>query len=147
MNFIHQFPGALSPGVTTPDANSDYTLNVTSFYARDAIDITNWLQIIGGVRFDRFDKSALDKNTNTNRTLVNNNVSPQAAVIVKPMENMSVYADNRIHGHVLPSASRLQQPAGSTLLLTSVRFVLVFLSNARIETIEAHAANDLKSAF
>jgi catecholate siderophore receptor len=92
VNFIHQFPGALSPGVTTPDANSDYTLNVTSFYARDAIDITNWLQIIGGVRFDRFDESALDKNTNTNRTLVNNNVSPQAAVIVKPMENMSVYA-------------------------------------------------------
>ena len=91
VNFIHQFPGALSPGVTTPDANSDYTLYTTSAYARDTIEITRWLQIIAGARFDRFDKSALDKNTNINRSLVNNNVSPQAAVIVKPIENLSLY--------------------------------------------------------
>ena len=91
VNFIHQFPGALSPGVTTPDANSDYTLYTTSAYARDTIEITRWLQIIAGARFDRFDESALDKNTNINRSLVNNNVSPQAAVIVKPIENLSLY--------------------------------------------------------
>ena len=91
VNFIHQFPGALSPGVTTPDANSDYTLYTTSASARDTIEITRWLQIIAGARFDRFDESALDKNTNINRSLVNNNVSPQAAVIVKPIENLSLY--------------------------------------------------------
>jgi catecholate siderophore receptor len=89
--FIHQFPGALSPGVTTPDANSDYTLYTTSAYARDTIEITRWLQIIAGVRFDRFDESALDKNTNIDRSIVNNKVSPQAAVIVKPIENLSLY--------------------------------------------------------
>ena len=43
------------------------------------------------MRFDRFDKSALDKNTNINRSIVNNKVSPQAAVIVKPIENLSLY--------------------------------------------------------
>ena len=91
VNFIHQFPGALSPGVTTPDANSDYTLYTTSAYARDTIEITRWLQIIAGARFDRFDESALDKNTNINRSIVNNKVSPQAAVIVKPIENLSLY--------------------------------------------------------
>ena len=49
------------------------------------------MQLIGGARYDRFDESALDRNTNTNRSLVNSKVSPQAAVIVKPIETVSVY--------------------------------------------------------
>jgi catecholate siderophore receptor len=89
--FIHQYPGAFSPGVATPDSNSKYLLYTTSAYARDTIEITRWLQLIGGARFDRFDESALDMNTNTNRTLINNKVSPQGAVIVKPIENLSIY--------------------------------------------------------
>ncbi|MGB6349400.1 MAG: TonB-dependent receptor, partial [Pseudolabrys sp.] len=66
-------------------------LYTTSAYARDTIEIARWLQLIGGARFDRFDQSALDMNTNTKRTLINNKVSPQAAVIVKPVENLSIY--------------------------------------------------------
>ncbi|MEA2925211.1 MAG: catecholate siderophore receptor, partial [Alphaproteobacteria bacterium] len=91
INFVHQFPGAFSPGVTTPDSNSNYTLNTQSFYARDTIEFTRFLQIIAAGRFDRFDESALDMNTNTNRNRVDNFVSPQAAVILKPAENLSIY--------------------------------------------------------
>lgn len=91
VNFIHQYPGAFSPGVTTPDSNSKYLLYTESAYARDTIEITRWLQLIAGARYDRFDESALDMNTNTNRTLVNSKVSPQAAVIVKPIDNLSIY--------------------------------------------------------
>jgi catecholate siderophore receptor len=89
--FIHQYPGAFSPGVSTPDSNSKYLLYTQSAYVRDTIEITRWLQLIGGARFDRFDESALDMNTNTNRNLVNNKLSPQAAVIVKPVDNLSIY--------------------------------------------------------
>ncbi|MFZ0093980.1 MAG: TonB-dependent siderophore receptor, partial [Pseudolabrys sp.] len=91
VTFIHQYPGAFSPGVTTPDSNSKYLLYTQSAYARDTIEITRWLQMIAGARYDRFDESALDMNTNTNRGLVNNKVSPQAAVIVKPIDNLSIY--------------------------------------------------------
>ena len=38
--FVHQFPGALSKGVTTADSNSKYRLNIESAYARDTIEIT-----------------------------------------------------------------------------------------------------------
>jgi len=89
--FIHQFPGAFSPGVSTPDSNSDYLLYTASAYVRDTIEITRWLQVIAGARYDLFNESALDMNTNTNRSLINNKVSPQAAVIVKPASNVSVY--------------------------------------------------------
>src|SRR5262249_26066544 len=45
-----------------------------------------------GVRFDRFDLSVLDQNINNHLGRTDNLVSPQAALIVKPRENLSVYA-------------------------------------------------------
>lgn len=120
--FIHQYPGALSPGVTTPDANSDYTLYTTSLYVRDTVEITRWLQIIGGARFDRFDESALDNNTNTNRTLINNLVSPQAAVIVKPIENLSFYGAYSVS--YLPAAGdQFSALTNGTMILAPQKFV------------------------
>lgn len=73
------------------DSNSAYRLDIASAYARDTVEITRWLQVIGGGRFDRFDISALDQNTGINRARVDRMVSPQAAVIVKPVDNVSFY--------------------------------------------------------
>ena len=77
---------------TASDANSKYTLNTQSGYVRDQIDVTRWLQLIGGVRYDRFDIAALDMNTNTNRARVDEKMSVQGAVIVKPVDNVSIYS-------------------------------------------------------
>lgn len=78
-------------GVASPDSNSKYSANIQSAYVRDTIEVTRWLQLVGGVRFDRFDESALDQNTNINRERVDNLASPQAAVIIKPRDNLSFY--------------------------------------------------------
>jgi catecholate siderophore receptor len=91
VNFIHQFPGGFSPGVTAADSNSKYQLNIESAYAQDQIEVTRWLQFIAGARFDRFEFSATDENTAIFRTRTDNTVSPRAAVIVKPVDNVSVY--------------------------------------------------------
>lgn len=91
VNFIHHFTGGNADGVANPDAFSKYTLNTQSAYVRDTIEITRWLQIIGGVRYDRFDLTALDQNTNTQRGRVDEKLSPQAAIILKPVENLSIY--------------------------------------------------------
>lgn len=85
VSFNHIYGGA------SPDAFSKYTLNTQSGYVRDTIEITRWLQIIGGVRYDRFDLTALDQNTNTQRIRVDEKLSPQAALIIKPVDNVSVY--------------------------------------------------------
>jgi catecholate siderophore receptor len=58
---------------------------------RDTVEITRWLQLIGGARVDRFDLTATDQNSNTTRARVDTKVSPQAALIVKPIQNLSVY--------------------------------------------------------
>ena len=92
VNFVHHYSGTgNTDGVTTADSNSKYRANAQSAYARDTVDITKYLQLIGGVRLDRFDENALDQNTNTNRNRVDTMLSPLAAVIVKPIENLSLY--------------------------------------------------------
>jgi catecholate siderophore receptor len=91
VNFIHHSTGPNPDGVATPDANSKYATNIQSVYLRDHVEVTPWLQLIGGVRFDRFDLSALDQNTNTNRERIDNMVSPQGAIILKPRQNLSFY--------------------------------------------------------
>jgi catecholate siderophore receptor len=92
VKFIHQVNSDFSNGVTSQDSNSKYRLNTQSAYARDTIDVVPWLQLIGGVRFDRFDMSATDLNPDgVNRSRVDNMWSPQGAIIIKPVENLSWY--------------------------------------------------------
>ena len=73
------------------DANSKYRLNIASGYAQDQIEVTRWLQFLVGARYDSFDLSALDQNTNTLRNRVDEKISPRAAVIVKPIDTLSLY--------------------------------------------------------
>jgi catecholate siderophore receptor len=73
------------------DANSKYRLNIASGYAQDQIEVTRWLQFLVGARYDSFDLSALDQNTNTLRNRVDEKISPRAAVIVKPIDTVSLY--------------------------------------------------------
>jgi catecholate siderophore receptor len=102
VNFIHQLPGQFSPGVSAADSFSTYTLFTDSAYAQDQIEITRWLQLIAGARYDRFDFGATDQNTGIFRRRVDDTVSPRAAVIVKPVDNVSVYTAYSIS--YLPSA-------------------------------------------
>ncbi len=73
------------------DANSKYRLNIASGYVQDQIEATRWLQFFLGARYDSFDLSAFDFNTNINRSRVDEKVSPRVAIIVKPVDNLSVY--------------------------------------------------------
>jgi catecholate siderophore receptor len=73
------------------DANSKYRLNIASGYVQDQIEATRWLQFLLGARYDSFDLSAFDFNTNINRSRVDEKVSPRVAIIVKPIESLSIY--------------------------------------------------------
>jgi catecholate siderophore receptor len=91
INFIHHPTAINTDGVTAADSFSNYRLNVQSAYAQDQIDVTRWLQLIAGLRYDRFDMNATDENTGIFRQRTDNTLSPRAAVIVKPVDNLSLY--------------------------------------------------------
>lgn len=73
------------------DANSKYRLNIASGYAQDQIELTRWLQLFVGARYDSFELSALDLNSSISRSRVDEKVSPRAAIVVKPIDDLSIY--------------------------------------------------------
>ena len=121
VTFVHHFTGVNADGVTTPDSNSRYGLNIQSAYVRDTVEISRGLQVIGGARFDRYDMSAVDMNTNTSRNRVDNLVSPQAAVIIKPIDAMSVYTAYSI-SYLPASGDQFSSLTNGTLILQPQKF-------------------------
>jgi catecholate siderophore receptor len=80
------------------DARNQTKLNIAAVYAQDQIELTRWLQVIGGVRFDRFDLGYVNLNGQNAATFgqtfgrIDNLVSPRIGVVIKPVEQVSYYA-------------------------------------------------------
>ena len=96
---------ALSPTTFQPvtftglatDARNRTDLDVAAAYVQDQIELTRWLQFIGGARLERFDLHYVNRNAQSASfgqefSRVDNLVSPRAGVVVKPVEPVSLYA-------------------------------------------------------
>ncbi|MGH1570061.1 TonB-dependent receptor [Methylobacterium sp. P31] len=86
----------------TTDANSRYNLGVAAVYAQDQIDITDWLQLVGGLRYDHFDFSSTDRRTLLTNTRVDDPISPRAGLVLKPLPNLALYTSYSVS--YLPSS-------------------------------------------
>lgn len=102
ISFVFSDP-LVVPAVSFPVFNRDRQSNVKflSFYAQDQIDIGEFVKIVGGIRYDRFDINVTDRievndgAADGNDGLlerVDEEISPRIGLIVKPQENISVYA-------------------------------------------------------
>ena len=86
----------------TTGANNTYKLDLGAVYLQDQIEITRYLQLIGGVRFDRFDLESRDRRTSVVQSRTDNLVSPRAGIVLKPVDNVSFYGSYSVS--YLPSA-------------------------------------------
>ena len=78
------------------DRESD--VQFVSVYLQDQVEITDWLTLVGGVRYDRFDIDVFDfieENDGDAQggafSRVDERWTPRGGAIVKPVENVSVY--------------------------------------------------------
>jgi catecholate siderophore receptor len=83
-------------GLATDNRNRT-NLNLAAVYAQEQMEVTRWLQFIGGLRFDRFDLSYINLNGQSpaaGQTFarVDNLISPRIGAVVKPVEPVSLYA-------------------------------------------------------
>ncbi|WP_295691565.1 TonB-dependent siderophore receptor [uncultured Maricaulis sp.] len=81
----------------TPVRDRSSSVQFTSLYIQDQIDLTSSLKVMIGARFDRFDVSVLDRQAvsatdNGRRGRVDEEVSPRFGLIYKPADNISFYA-------------------------------------------------------
>jgi catecholate siderophore receptor len=123
VSFNHVIVNNPAPGQSSGDSNSVYRLNVSSAYAQDQIDVTRWLQLIAGARFDRFDMTATDRNIpgGLTRNRIDDKVSPRVGVIFKPVDNVSIYSAYSI-SYLPASGDQFSALSDSTLILDPQKF-------------------------
>jgi catecholate siderophore receptor len=76
---------------TAANANNNYSLGLAAAYVQDQIEVTKYLQLIAGVRFDRFDLESRDRRSGLTFGRVDDLASPRVGVVIKPAENVALY--------------------------------------------------------
>lgn len=74
---------------------NDFTrtdLEVVSLYIQDEIELTDWLHVVVGGRFDSFDITVEDVPGASTLSRKDEEFSPRGGLIFKPVENLSLYA-------------------------------------------------------
>jgi len=78
---------------TASDANNRTTADVASVYVQDQLRPASWLEIVAGLRFDRFKLAVDDVRANVaDFTRTDTFWSPRLGLILKPRANLSLYA-------------------------------------------------------
>ncbi len=116
-------PTQTIPGGNLPVTSGQHTAGRTeAAYATDTIHIGQYVDLIGGARFDRFAATftqntlptATSQEVDTNFGRTDNVTSPRVALVVKPMQDMSVYFS---YGTSFdPSAEALSLSAGTAAI-------------------------------
>jgi catecholate siderophore receptor len=99
-----------APQIATPvtfrqsatDADNHLRTNLAAAYAQDQIELSRHLQVVGGLRVDRFDLEYHDNRSGTTLARPDNLVSPRAGVVVKPITPLSIYGSYSVS--YLPSS-------------------------------------------
>jgi catecholate siderophore receptor len=98
------------PRTTTPvtfrqsatDADNHLDTKVAAAYVQDQVELSSHLQLVGGLRFDRFDLTYHNNRNGDTIGRVDDPVSPRAGLIYKPVEPVSVYGSYTVS--YLPSS-------------------------------------------
>jgi catecholate siderophore receptor len=88
-----------SPTTSTPvtfrqsatDADNHLRTQVAALYAQDQIELNPHLQLVAGLRFDRFDLQYHNNRNGDDLGRVDTLISPRAGIIVKPVAALSLY--------------------------------------------------------
>lgn len=74
-----------------PNRRRHTDLDLAAGYIQDQIEITKYVDVIAGVRFDSFDLKFVDGLASQQFRRVDNLWSPRVGVVVKPFEQLSLY--------------------------------------------------------
>jgi catecholate siderophore receptor len=88
-----------SPTISTPvtfrqsatDANNHVRTTVLAAYGQDQIELSRFLQLLAGVRFDSFNLDYHDNRTGNDLSRIDRLVSPRAGLVIKPIAPVSIY--------------------------------------------------------
>ena len=73
------------------DADNHLRTNVAGAYAQDQIELSRYVQVVAGLRFDRFDLQYHNNRNGDTLDRVDHLVSPRTGVVFKPIAPLSIY--------------------------------------------------------
>ncbi len=84
------------------DNNGTSDLSVFGIYTQDQIELNKNIQLVGGLRYDRFEMGYDNNRNNSTFKRTDGLLSPRAGIILKPQENLSLYTSYSVS--YLPSS-------------------------------------------
>ena len=78
------------------DADNHITAIAQSVYAQDQVRLSEHVQLIAGLRFERFDVTHRDNRTRNELRRADRMVSPRLGVLFKPVDRVSFYASRSV---------------------------------------------------
>ncbi len=78
----------------TPNRRRESTLETAGIYVQDQLEVSKYFELIGGIRFDRFDLDFRNGLTGDRFGRVDEVWSPRAGAVFKPSESLSVYVSH-----------------------------------------------------
>ncbi len=84
------------------DADNRIRARVGAIYVQDQIELSRFVQVVAGLRFDRFDLNAFNRRTNLPLRRVDNIFSLRIGVVIKPVRSVSLFGNHSVS--FLPSA-------------------------------------------
>jgi catecholate siderophore receptor len=84
------------------DANNHVQANVAAAFVQDQVELSRYVQIVGGLRFDRFDLHYRNNRNSDDLRRIDNLVSPRAGIVVKPRPEVFLYGSYSVS--YLPSS-------------------------------------------
>ena len=87
------------PTISTPvtfrqsatDADNHLRTRVAAAYGQDQVELSRFVQLLAGVRFDAFDLQYHNNRNGDTLSRADHLVSPRAGIVVKPMVPLSLY--------------------------------------------------------
>ncbi|HEX8119446.1 MAG TPA: TonB-dependent siderophore receptor [Pyrinomonadaceae bacterium] len=74
------------------DANNHLKTNLAATYLQDQLELSRYVQLVAGLRFDYFDLRFHNNRNGDNLRRIDNLVSPRLGLVVKPVTELSLYA-------------------------------------------------------
>jgi catecholate siderophore receptor len=99
-----------NPVISTPvtfrqsasDADNHLKTNLGATYVQDQMELSRYVQVIAGLRFDHFDLQYHNNRNGDNLRRIDNLVSPRAGIVFKPITPLSIYGSYSVS--YLPSS-------------------------------------------
>ena len=77
----------------TTDADNHLKTNLAAVYVQDQIELSRYVRIVSGVRFDYFDLRYHNNRNGDNLRRIDRLVSPRAGLVIKPIVALSLYGN------------------------------------------------------